>query len=147
MPLDLDGTLGVNLIQDGAVSSSAKLADTVVTAQKLSGGQAGDAPVFGCRAWCRFNGTTTGTNAPLAGGNVTSVQRHGTGDYTITFTVPLPDALYAFSGTTRQNAGSGQGSISLTSGNTPVAGSVRISTINVGGGAADSDIVTFMAFR
>jgi hypothetical protein len=36
MPLALDGTLGVSLIQDGTVSSAAKLANGVVTQDKLA---------------------------------------------------------------------------------------------------------------
>lgn len=35
------------------------------------------------KAWCVFNGATTGTNPPLAGYGVTSVTRNSTGDYTI----------------------------------------------------------------
>jgi hypothetical protein len=38
MPLDLDGTLGVNLIQDGVVSTTAKLANGVVTPAKTQVG-------------------------------------------------------------------------------------------------------------
>lgn len=36
------------------------------------------------KAWCMFNGTTAGTNAPTSGFNVTSVQKTGTGRYKIT---------------------------------------------------------------
>ena len=62
------------------------------------------APVYGCRAWVNFDGTkdTTGaastanTNRLIrASGNVASVLRNGTGDYTITFTTAMPDANYA----------------------------------------------------
>jgi hypothetical protein len=55
----------------------------------------GTAPLYGCRAWCTFNGTTAGTNAPTAGGNVSTVTRNGTGDYTVNFTTAMPDANYA----------------------------------------------------
>lgn len=44
------------------------------------------------QAWCTFNGTTTGTNAPTAGFNVTSVTRNSAGNYTVTFTRQLPNA-------------------------------------------------------
>ena len=59
--------------------------------------QTGSAPVYGARAWCTFNGTTTGTNAPISGGNVTSVTRNSTGDYTVNFSSALP-ANYALAG-------------------------------------------------
>jgi len=73
---------------------TALIADAAITPAKLSGDQSGSAPVFGVRAWCRFNGTNTGTNAPAAGGNVTSVTRNGTGDYTVNFTTALPDSSF-----------------------------------------------------
>jgi len=53
----------------------------------------GEAPVYACRAWVNFNGTTS---APTirASGNVSSVVRNGAGTYTINFTTPLPDNNY-----------------------------------------------------
>lgn len=54
----------------------------------------GIAPVYGVRAWAMFNGTTVGTNAPTAGGNITSITRNAAGDYTATFTVAAPHANY-----------------------------------------------------
>jgi len=53
--------------------------------------------VQGVKAWCNFNGTLTGTNAPRAGSNVSSVTRNGAGDYTINFTSALADANYVAS--------------------------------------------------
>jgi hypothetical protein len=47
------------------------------------------------KAWCVFNGTTTGTNAPTAGFNVSTVTRNAAGDYTITFATAMPSSSYA----------------------------------------------------
>lgn len=94
MTLQCNGTTGVDIIQDGAVQT-ADIAPLAVTAPKLSGGQSGSAPVYGARAWCVFDGTLTGTNAPLAGGNVTNVTRVSVGFYTINFTSPMVDTNYA----------------------------------------------------
>lgn len=47
------------------------------------------------KAWARFDGTLAGTNAPSKGFNVTSVQRTGTGAYTVNLGVTMSDALYA----------------------------------------------------
>jgi hypothetical protein len=90
--------------------ATAGIADAAVTAPKLSGAQTGSAPVYGVRAWVNFNGTrnvtdtgasTNGANVLLkASGNVTSVLKNATGDYTITFTTALPDANYAVSAMT-----------------------------------------------
>jgi hypothetical protein len=52
----------------------------------------GAAPIFGCRAWVNFNGT--GTVAINASGNVSSITDNGVGDYTLNFTVPMPDTSY-----------------------------------------------------
>ncbi len=59
---NLTGT--ASAIADGSVSTAAKLASGVVTAAKLSGAQTGDAPIYACRAWVNFDGTTA---ADLAG--------------------------------------------------------------------------------
>jgi hypothetical protein len=58
----------------------------------------GSAPVYACRAWVNFDGTTT-TPTIRASGNVSSVTRNGTGDYTVNFTTAMPDANYAIDGT------------------------------------------------
>jgi len=50
------------------------------------------------KAWCVFDGTTVGTNAPIKGYNVTSVTRNGTGDYTINYSRPLTSAFACVQG-------------------------------------------------
>ena len=96
---------GVTAIGNAKVVT-AMVNDAAITAPKLSGGQTGSAPIYGCRAWVNFNGTrnatdtgasTNGANVLIrASGNVASVLKNGTGDYTITFTTAMPDANYAF---------------------------------------------------
>ena len=80
------------------IDSSGKVTATAMNSS-------GDAPVYGCRAWVNFDGTkdtsgatsTANTNRLIrASGNVASVLRNGTGDYTITFTTAMPDANYSF---------------------------------------------------
>jgi len=52
------------------------------------------------KAWCNFNGTTTGTHSCNGTSyNVTSVTRTSTGNYQINFTVPFADTNYACVGT------------------------------------------------
>jgi hypothetical protein len=53
----------------------------------------GAAPMYACRAWVNFDGTTT-TPSIRASGNVSSITDNGAGDYTINFTTALPDANY-----------------------------------------------------
>ena len=50
----------------------------------------GTAPYFGCRAFASFNGMASTPIAPIASGNVASISRTATGDYTITLTTALP---------------------------------------------------------
>ena len=56
----------------------------------------GTAPIFACRAWVNFDGIgTDGTNMTIRGsGNVSSVYRNASGDYTINFTDAMEDANY-----------------------------------------------------
>jgi hypothetical protein len=60
----------------------------------------GNAPTYACRAWVNFNGSgTVGVNQTiLASGNVASVLKNATGDYTITFSTALPDGNYSVCG-------------------------------------------------
>jgi uncharacterized protein YjbI with pentapeptide repeats len=87
---------GVATLDDNSVTTS-KITDASITAAKLNGAQTGTAPIYGCRAWVNFNGIgTTGTNMTIrASGNVSSVNKLGTGRYRVTFTTPMLDANYA----------------------------------------------------
>jgi len=126
--------------------------DASIIAAKLSGAQSGSAPIYGARAWCVFDGTLSGTNAPTAGGNVASVTRNGTGDYNITFTTAMSDANYAVTGTAQADTGGVEGN-----GNTTVtikresgaltASTARITTTTYAGNALNSKIVTVVFFR
>jgi hypothetical protein len=102
MPATINGTSGFGGNLTGNVTGNADTSTTAVTANKLTT-TTGDAPTYACRAWVNFDGTkdTTGavstanTNRLIrASGNVTSVLRNGTGDYTITFTAAMPEANY-----------------------------------------------------
>jgi stringent starvation protein B len=85
--------------------TTAKIADDAVTNDKLSlAANAGEIkkalnadnapPIFACRAWVNFDGTTTPPTI-RASGNVASVTRNSTGNYTITFTTAMQDASYS----------------------------------------------------
>ena len=56
----------------------------------------GSAPIYACRAWVNFNGT--GTVAIRASGNVSSVVRNRTGEYTVNFATAMPDVNYTVAG-------------------------------------------------
>jgi hypothetical protein len=71
-------------------------AGTVATAESTLAqfNATGSAPVFACRAWVNFDGTTT-TPTIRASGNVSSVTRSTTGVFVANFITAMPDANYA----------------------------------------------------
>jgi hypothetical protein len=98
----------------------------------------GSAPSYTCRAWVNFNGT--GTVAIRASGNVSSVTKNGTGNYTVNFTTAMPDANYGFVGTGRNDAGTGCGTVFIYPSVAPTTGGVRIETGAIAGVLSPSDL-------
>lgn len=131
---------------------TADIANAAITAAKLSGAQTGTAPIYGCRAWANFNGTTATIRAS---GNIASVVRNGPGDYTVTFTTAMPDADYSAL-VSCQSSGSavltpimfnsviGGPSVAQTA---PTASALRISVWANGATPTDSNIVLLSVFR
>ena len=62
---------------------------------KTATNASGNAPIYACRAWVNFDGTTTAP-AIRGSGNVSSVTRNGAGDYTVNFTTAMEDADYSY---------------------------------------------------
>jgi hypothetical protein len=99
----------------------------------------GSAPLFSCRAWVSFTGSTGNI---IANGNVSGVVRNSTGSYTITFATPMTDALYAVIGN-----GSGGTPVVIFTAST-ATNSVTISAENTTNGAAlDPSTVYVAIFR
>jgi hypothetical protein len=102
--LKVNGSTAATLTTSGITGNlTGNVTGNAATATKLST-TTGSAPAYACRAWVNFDGTrdTTGavstanTNRFIrSSGNVTSVLRNGTGDYTVTFTTAMSDANYA----------------------------------------------------
>lgn len=107
----------------------------------------GSAPSYAARAWVKFAGAT-GTIS--AGGNVSSVTRNGTGDYTINFSTAMPDANYVVNiGGQIDNAaavGYVLAGINRNSGSQATS-SVRINTLNSSFGVSDYLTVEVVIFR
>ena len=57
----------------------------------------GEAPIYASRAWVRFDGSKS-TPTIIASGNVSSVIRNETGEYTINFSLPMPSDNYTVCG-------------------------------------------------
>jgi hypothetical protein len=113
--LDANVTAGKLAATLDLSSKTVTLPDDSVTDAKLSlAANAGEIkkalnadnspPIFACRAWVNFDGTrnatdtgasTNGANVLVrASGNVASVLKNGTGNYTVTFTTSMPDANF-----------------------------------------------------
>jgi hypothetical protein len=102
------GTWGIDISGNAATATTASsVSNGAITAAKLDGAQSGSAPIYGCRAWVVFDGTgSTGTNQTiLASGNVSSVYKNGTGDYTVNFTTAIQDANYCVNATASLSSG------------------------------------------
>lgn len=109
----------------------------------------GDPRYYAARAWGVFIGVTS---TILSQSNVASVNRNGTGDYTVTFSTPMPNANYAVVITAR-GTGS-EGFICMVDGSTaPTVNAFRIQLVSVGwpagsasSAAEDSSRVSFAVF-
>jgi hypothetical protein len=91
-------------------------------------GNIGTAPLYAARAWVNFNGT--GTVAIRASGNVTSITDNGTGDYTVNFTNAMPDANYAWGGSSQSTATATVRGIFTNTSTTPTASALRVQNAN-----------------
>jgi len=101
---------------------------------------------YACRAWVNFDGTTSPPTI-RGSGNVTSVTRAATGDYTITFTNAMPDANYAITGT---SAVSATGAVARIVSPVPAdiaTGSLRIRTSNDTGVFENGSVISIAIFR
>ena len=145
MPTTIDGSTGVSQVQAGSIQTD-DLAAGAVTPPKLSGGQSGNPPVFGARAWCVFNGTLAGTNAPIAGGNVSSVTRNAAGDYTVNFATAMPDGDYSVSGSARGQSDVDTNSTLFGSG-VGTNSAARVFTKNAANTLVDSSRISVAIFR
>jgi hypothetical protein len=96
----------------------------------------GTAPVYACRAWVNFDGTTATPSTIRASGNVSSVTRNATGNYTVNFTTAMPDADYALSGSGSSATGRG-GVLGSTDSYTRTTTAAQFSNISQGGTSND----------
>lgn len=103
----------------------------------------GSAPVYACRAWVNFDASSTPTIR--ASGNVSSVSFNTTGDFTVNFAVPMPDANYAtVFGGSLSDSFTVTGRYATTA---PTTSSVRIGTFNAAGAPQNPTWVSVAIFR
>ena len=113
-------------------------------------------PQYVCRAWINFDGTGTYSPNPTlpgggkirASGNVSSVTKNATGDYTVNFTTAMPDTNYSTVCTVipPRTLSNEVGIANENSGNrTKTTGSVPVSSqyVNAAASAAANDATIF----
>jgi len=118
-----------------------------VAAARITGAlnAGGSAPIYACRAWVNFDGTLSGTITPRASGNVSSVTKGGTGDYTANFTTAMPDANYSVQIPASTNNNWARAGVNVQSDLT--TSNVKFFIAAQNGAAADRDCVTVAIFR
>lgn len=97
-----------------------------------------------CRAWVNFNGT--GTVAIRADFNVTSITDNNTGDYTVNFTNAMPDANYAWAGSSQSSSAQTVRAIFTNTSTTPTASALRVQNSNYVS-AEDPSYASVVVFR
>jgi hypothetical protein len=112
----------------------------------FNSGYGSAATAYGCRAWANFGST----GVIRSSGNVNSVTKNSSGNYTINFTTSMPDANYCANYTTcDDNVTSTYSYIQGTFGGsfTPTASSFRVYAIGDGIGPSDRTINMISVFR
>jgi hypothetical protein len=89
----------------------------------------GSAPMYACRAWVNFDGTQS-TPTIRASGNVSSITKNGTGDYTVNFTTAMPDANYSASLSGGYPGNTGDQGLLMTANASRSISSIRVAARN-----------------
>ncbi|MFZ4789208.1 MAG: hypothetical protein ACOYLL_14060 [Beijerinckiaceae bacterium] len=135
----------------------ARIANAAITAAKLNGAQTGSAPIYGCRAWVNFDGTTVtdvgGEDrcAIRASGNVSKVVRTATGAYTVHFATEMIDNNYAVFVTAKDDDPAVSGWTPFISDGSYATvlttAAAKVKSYNVTAGARNTSVVCVQIFR
>lgn len=153
MPITINGSGTVTGISAGGLPDGCIVTADIVD-NNITEAKTGTAPIYGCRAWVNFDGTrneadtgasTNGANVKIrASGNVTSVLKNGTGDYTVTFTTAMVDANYSFVITGNNITGVGNSAFGVT---TYTGSSIRMLTTDTSSVVRDLTSTSVAIFR
>ena len=110
------GNVTLSQTLDGGAIGSAVTMSANQACVKTAINASGSAPIYACRAWVNFSGSSgSGTNYSditiRGSGNVSSITDKGVGNYEVNFTTAMPDVNYCVGGTAgdRTDAGSNVG--------------------------------------
>jgi len=115
-------------------------------ANKITGAlnASGSAPIYACRAWVNFDGTTSPPTI-RASGNVSSITVIGTGRYNFNFATAMPDANYSVAGFSSSDSGNADVGVIGQSGSAlgRTASSFVFATFRAGSGGSSIRNVPF----
>jgi len=141
------GATGTNLILANNSGTEGVRLDASSNLQ-FNSGYGSVATAYGCRAWVNFDGTTASPSTRRGNGNVSSVTKAGSGNYTVNFSTALPDANYCTVVTSNTNSGA---NVAITSGIYPsgtyTANGVQVSVQLHANGGRDEGVVCVAVFR
>jgi hypothetical protein len=140
----LVGTDATQTLTNKSIAGSQITGDVAAAQITTALNAGGSAPIYACRAWVSFTGSS---GAIIGSGNVGSVTRNAAGAYTINFTTAMPDTNYCITGV---SSGSTTGSTSISADgasgdfirNTT---SVKIYTVDASGNAAVDAVSVYVA--
>lgn len=140
MTVVINGSTGIDTVQDGVVTDT-KLNLTANSAEiKEALNASNGAPIYACRAWVNFNGT--GTVAIRASGNVSSITDINTGYFRVNFTTAMPDDKYSVNNTCDDGAyGAICATATLRQNVAPTTTYVDVSTSNTSLGRTSADFL------
>ena len=136
------GTITINNGTIGsAVAMSANQA-CVKTALNASG----SAPVYACRAWVNFDGTTNtaGFCTIRDSGNVSSITDNNAGNWTVNFTTAMPDNEYAAFASFQTPV---WGDLQIHNYNFTTSGFIIGLAVNTNGTGTDAQLILAAVFR
>jgi hypothetical protein len=149
--IKVNGSTAATLTTSGITGNLTGNADTATKFSTTTG----SAPAYACRAWVNFDGTRDSSGAVSSAntnrfirssGNVTSVLRNGTGDYTVNFTTAMADANYSVSGMSNQNSSFLGCLVGLSMTVPPTTSTVRITTGDRTTGVYDAPFICVAIF-
>lgn len=122
--------------------SSVGLQSSVVP--DLSGSNTTLFPEYKCRAWVNF-GYVGSSMVNRGSGNVSSVTRTGTGEYTVNIDIDMPDINYAVLLGQQRTASTGD--VGMQGNNSNLVGSTKLTTYNTVGAPIDFESIMVGIFR
>ena len=134
---DMPGRLVFSTTADGASSPTEAMRIDSSQNLRFNSGYGSVVTAYGVRAWVQFQGSNGTINAD---GNVSSVTRNSTGNYTVNFSTAMPDDDYAATC-------SSKGSWNLLATHTVSTSSVQILAVNQSFNYADHTFISVVIVR